>query len=310
MSNVTMQAIRFHEYGGPEVLVLEQVPRPEPKANEALIRLLAAGVNPFDWAVRAGYMKQFMPLPLPWTPGLEGAGIVEAVGADVTTLQQGQAVYGIINGAYAEYAVAPASDVAPKPASLTFEQAAAVPMGALTAWQAVIEDATVQTGQRVLVHGAAGGVGHFAVQFARWKGAHVIGTASAGNSEFVRSLGAERVIDYGAAPFETVVRDLDVVVDTVGGETLDRSWQVLRPGGVLVAVAGRISQETAQAHGVRGLQSGRAATEKLQTISELIESKQITPVVGPVLPLAEARHAHALSQTRHGRGRIVLHIAD
>jgi len=256
--------------------------------------------------MRAGLYKEFAPLPLPWTPGLEASGIVEAAGAGVTTLQRGQAVYGLVNGAYAEYAVAPASDLVPKTASLTFDQAAAVPMGALTAWQALVEDAGVQPGQRVLVHGAAGGVGNFAVQLARWKGAQIIGTASEGNIAFVRSLGAETAIDYGAVPFETVVRDVDVVVDTVGGETLDRSWQILRPGGILVSVAAQVSQEQAEAHGVKAKTSTRAPAEKLSQITELLESKQITPVVGAVFSLAEARQAHELSQTGHGRGRIVL----
>jgi len=306
VSSVTMQAVRFHDYGGPEMLVLEQVARPQPQADQVLIRVLAAGVNPADWQMRAGLYKEFAPLPLPWTPGLEASGIVEAAGAGVTTLQRGQEVYGLVNGAYAEYAVAPVSDVRPKPGHLTFEQAATVPMGALTAWQALVEDAGVQPGQRVLVHGAAGGVGHFAVQLARWKGAHVIGTASEGNIVFVRSLGAENVIDYGAVPFETVVRDVDVVVDTVGGETLDRSWQILRPGGILVSVAAQVSQEQAEAHGVKAKTSTRAPAEKLSQITELLESKQITPVVGAVFSLAEARQAHELSQTGHGRGRIVL----
>lgn len=271
-----------------------------------LIRILAAGVNPADWKYRAGLYKEFMPLSFPWTPGLEAAGIVEAVGANVTTLAQGQAVYGLVTGAYAEYAVASANDVAFKPAHLTFEQAAAVPMGALTAWRPVIEDGKVEAGQRVLVHGAAGGVGVYAVQFAHWKGAHVIGTTSAGNSEFVRSLGADRVIDYNAAPFETVVKDVDVVVDTVGGDLPERSWQVLRADGLLVSVATRLSQEAGQAHGVRAMSSGRASPDKLIQISELLESKQIMPVVGAIFSLAEARQAHELSQTGHGRGRIVL----
>jgi NADPH:quinone reductase-like Zn-dependent oxidoreductase len=305
-----MQAIRFHDYGGPQVLVLEPAPLPQPQADQVLLRVLAAGVNPADWKIRAGFFKEFMPLPLPWTPGLEAAGMVEAVGADVTTLQPGQAVYGLVNAATAEYAVAPAVDLRPKPGQLTFDQAAAVPMGALTAWQAVIEDAQVQPGQRVLVHGAAGGVGLFAVQLARWKGAHVTGTASAGNLEFVRSLGAETAIDYNAAPFETVVRDMDVVVDTVGGEIPERSWQVLRPGGVLVTVAAQLPPEAGPAHGVRAMTSARASSDRLGQISELIEARQLTPVVGAVFPLAEARQAHELSQTGHGRGRIVLHIAD
>lgn len=310
MSNLTMQAIRVHDYGGPEQLVLERVPRPEPQANEVLIRLLAAAVNPVDWKTRAGFYKQYRQLEFPWTPGVEGAGIVEAVGAEVTMLQPGQAVYGIISGAYAEYAIAPANNLLPKPASLTFDQAAAVPHGALTAWQALIEDAKVELGQLVLVQGAAGGVGHFAVQLARWKGARLIGTASANNLEFVRSLGAETVIDYQAVPFETAVRNVDVVIDTVGGEVLDRSYQVLRPGGILVSVAAPVSAEKAKTFGIRAVNSGRAAPEKLQMISDLIESKHIMPVVGSVFPLAEARRAHELSETRHGRGRIILHIAN
>jgi NADPH:quinone reductase-like Zn-dependent oxidoreductase len=301
-----MQAVRFHDYGGPEMLVLEQVPRPQPQPDQVLIRLQATGVNPADWKMRAGFYKEFMPLPLPWTPGLDGAGIVEAVGADITRFRKGQAVYGIVTGGYAGYAIAPASDLQPKPAHLSFEQAASAPMGALTAWQAVIEEAKVQPGQRVLVHGAAGGVGIYAVQFARWKGAHVIGTASAANIEFVRSLGAETVIDYDATPFETALKDVDVVVDTVGGEVLERSWAVLRPGGALVTIAALLSPEAGQAHGVQAMTAARAATEKLGQISELIESKQIKPIVGAVFPLAKARQAQELSQTGHGRGRIVL----
>ncbi len=198
MSNITMQAIRAHDYGGPDVLVLEQAPLPEPKADEVLIRVKAAGVNPTDWKMRAGLYKGFMQLPFPWTPGLEAAGSIEAVGADVSKFQKGQDVYGIVTGGYAEYAMASVHDLDVKPKSLTFDEATSVPMGALVAWQAVIEKAEVQPGQRILVHGAAGGVGTYAVQLARWKGASVIGTASANNVDFVRSLGVEAVIDYNA----------------------------------------------------------------------------------------------------------------
>jgi NADPH:quinone reductase-like Zn-dependent oxidoreductase len=306
MSGKTMQAIRFHEYGGPEVLVLEQVPRPQPQADQVLIRLIAAGVNPADNAFRAGYFKEFMPLPLPWTPGVEGAGIVEAVGENVMAFQPGQAVFGFVTGGYAEYAVAAAGDVQPKPAHLSFEEAASVPMGALTAWDAVIDVANVQAGQRVLVHGAAGGAGIYAVQLARWKGAYVIGTSSTQNSELVRSLGAQEAIGYDATPFETVVRAVDVVVDTVGGEVMERSWQVLRPNGILVTVAARLTPEAGQAHGVRASSAGRAAPDKLKQVSELLEAKQLMPVVGKHFALAEARQAQELSQTRHGRGRIIL----
>jgi NADPH:quinone reductase-like Zn-dependent oxidoreductase len=246
-----------------------------------------------------------MPLPLPWTPGLEGAGIVEAVGENVTAFQPGQAVFGFVTGGYAEYAVAAVSEVQPKPAHLTFEEAASVSLGSLTAWQAV-EQANVQAGQRVLVQGAAGGVGLYAVQLARLKGASVVGTASASNVEFVRSLGAETVIDYNVTRFETALRDLDVVIDTVGGEVIERSWQVLRPNGVLVTVAGRLAPEAGQAHGVRAASAGRASPDKLKQVSELLEAKQLTPVVGTRFALAEARQAQELAQTRHRRGRIIL----
>jgi NADPH:quinone reductase-like Zn-dependent oxidoreductase len=310
MLNTTIQAIRAHDYGGPEVLVIEHAPRPEPNADQVLIRLKAAGVNPADWKYRSGLFKQFMQLKLPWTPGLEGSGIIEAVGANVTTLKKGDEVYGIVAGGYAEYALALASEVQVKPAGLTFEQAAALPVGVLTAWGAVIDTANVQAGQRVLIHGAAGGVGSYAVQLAKWKGAHVTGTASADNLEFVKSLGAENVIDYNATRFETVLSDVDVVIDTVGGDLPERSWQVLRQGGVFVTIAARLADDAGAKHGVRAMGSGRASADKLQVISELLESKEIKPMVGAVFPLADAQKAQELSQTGHGRGRIILHMAD
>jgi NADPH:quinone reductase-like Zn-dependent oxidoreductase len=309
MSTSMMQAIRIQDYGGPEMLELQQVPRPEPKAGEVLVRILAAGVNPADWKMRSGMYKAFMPLTFPWTPGLEGAGIIESVGPDVSSLHPGQAVYGRIQGAYAEYAAAPAGDLQLNPTALTFEQAASVPVGALTAWQAVIEIAQVQPGQRVLVHGAAGGVGVYAVQLAKWKGAHVVGTASASNLEFVQSLGAEQVIDYNAAPFETAIKDLDAVIDTVGGDLPERSLKVIRPGGVLVSAAARLSPEMGQARNIRTPGLGRAGSEKLAQINQLLESKQVLPVVGATFPLSEAKLAQELSQTGHGRGRIILRIS-
>ncbi len=310
MPNTTMQAIQAHDYGGPEILVLEQVARPTPNADQVLIQVKAAGVNPADWKYRSGLYKQFMPLKFPWTPGLDGSGIVEAVGTSVTTLKKGQEVYGVLMGGYAEYALALAKDVQPKPASLTFEQAAALPVGALTAWGAVIETAKVEAGQRVLVHGAAGGVGAYAVQLARWKGAHVTGTASASNLDFVLSLGAENVIDYQATRFENVLKDMDAVIDTIGGDLPERSFRVIHSGGIFVTVAGQLAEEAGKAQNVRALRAGRASTDKLKQISELIEAKQLKPVMGPVFPLAEARQAQELSQTGHGRGRIILQIEN
>lgn len=316
MSNTTMQAIRlmqairFHDYGGPEVLVLDQVPCPEPEAGQVLVRVLAAGVNPADWKMRAGLFKAYGAMPLPSTPGMEGAGIIETVGAGVTAFRPGQEVYGILAGAYAEYALAAVNGIQAKPAQLTFEEAASVPVGALTAWGAVVEAADIQAGQRVLVHGAAGGVGLYVVQLALWKGAQVIGTASASNQDFVRSLGVETVLDYNAAPFETLVHDLDAVIDTVGGDLAERSFKVLRPDGIYVTVAGRLEPDAGKAEGVRAVTAGRAKPENLAQITDLLASKKLKPFVGTVFPLAEARQAQELSATGHGHGRIILKISD
>lgn len=310
MSNETMQAALIHDYGDAEQIKIERVPRPEPKAGEVLVRLNAAGVNPADWKMRGGAYKQFMPLSFPWIPGLEGAGIVEAVAPDIKDLKKGDAVYGPIGNSYAEYAVVARTDLIAKPMHLSFEQAASVPLGALTAWQAVIEEAEVQSGQRVLIHGGAGGVGLYAVQFAHWKGAHVTVTTSSANADFVKSLGADQVIDYHTTKFEEVVKDVDAVIDTVGGDLVERSLHVIRPGGIFVTVAGRVDPEMGQARGVRATSSRRADMSKLQQISDLLESKEITPVVGKIFPLAQARQAQELSQTGHGRGRIILSIGD
>jgi NADPH:quinone reductase-like Zn-dependent oxidoreductase len=305
MASKTMQAIRVHQYGGLDELKLESAPRPEPKAGEVLVKLKAAGVNPADWKFRQGFMHAFMPLNFPWTPGLEGAGVVEAVGPGVTAFKSGDAVFGPINATYAEYTVAPVTDLALKPQALSFEDAASVPVGALTALGAV-DAAEIQPGQRVFVQGAAGGVGLFASQLARIKGAHVIGTSSAVNLEFVISLGVE-ALDYDTAPFETVVHDVDVVIDTVGGEVLQRSWQVLKPGGLLVSIAGRATEDEAKAQGKRFKGAGRAPASNLAHIAELITAGKLTPAIQATFPLSEAVAAQQLCETGHGRGRIILH---
>jgi NADPH:quinone reductase-like Zn-dependent oxidoreductase len=308
MPEATMKVIRFHDFGGPEVLVLDEVPRPEPAAGQVLVRVLTAGVNPADWKRRAGLYKAYGgAMQGPSTPGMEGAGVIEALGPDVTNFRAGQEVYGILNGSYAEYALAAATDIQSKPAGLSFEQAASVPVGALTAWGA-IEAANLQAGQRVLVHGAAGGVGLYVVQLAVWKSAQVIATASAHNLDFVRSLGVELALDYNAAPFETLVHDLDAVIDTVGGDLPERSFKVLRPDGVFVTVAARLEPDAGKADGVRAMSAGRAKPENLAQISELLEAGKLMPVVGAVFPLADASKAHELSETGHGRGRILLKI--
>ncbi len=304
----TMHVVQLHDYGGPDKLQLEDVVRPQPDAGDVLIRVAAAGVNPADWKTGEGLFRQFRPLQFPWTPGLEAAGVVEAVGPEVKSFHKGDEVYGVMARTYAEYAVAREGDIQPKPSNISLEEAAGVPVGALTAWGAVVDTANVEAGQHVLVQGAAGGVGVYAVQLARWKGAQVAGTASAANLALVRSLGAETAIDYNATAFESEVHDLDVVIDTVGGDLLSRSLKVLRPGGIYVTVAGRPPEEAGKAEGVRATSAGRAPSEKLKEISRLIEAGSIRPVVGRKYPLSQANQAQALSETRHGRGRIVLVI--
>ena len=304
-----MQAVRIHDYGGPDVLSLEEAPRPQPEKGQVLMRVLAAGVNPADSGYRSGAYSQFMALQFPWIPGLEGAGTVESVGADVDAFHAGEEVYGFVTGGYAQYAVAKANDLQGKPPSLSMEEAAAVPMGATMAWAAVIDTAKVEEGHSVLIHGAAGGIGSYATQLAHWKKAHVIGTTSKDNLEFVQSLGAQTAIDYRETRFETVAHDVDVVIDTVGGDVLERSWGVIKAGGALVTVAARISPEDGKAHGIRAASVMRPTFADHKQISELLASKTIVPTIRELFPLEEARAAQVLSETKHGRGRIVLKIA-
>lgn len=315
MSATTMQAIRVHQYGGPEQLVLERVTRPELQAGEVLVRIHAAGVLPAEWKVRRGMFQRFLPVSFPYIPGSAFAGMVEQTGPGVAGFEPGQAVFGRSNnGTYAEYTTASVDTIAVKPAGLGFDEAAAISGGATVAWAALFENGALQAGQRVLILGAAGGVGSFAVQFARWKGARVIGTTSTANLEFVRSLGAETVIEYTGTPFEQIVHDVDLVLDTVGGETLQRAMEVVRPGGVLVSLLEPPSQEQARARGIRAMHNTVTqpfpSSDLLRTIAELIVGGQISVTLGPVFRLREVARAHELSQRGHGRGRIVLHVSE
>jgi len=299
------QAIRFHEYGGSDKLVLESVPRPILKADEVLIEVHYAGVNPVDWKIRSGYLKDFMPVQLPLVPGADLSGIVVETGTGVKSLKKGQAVFGIGKGCYAQYAVAAEGDVVVKPESLSFEEAASVPLAALTAWQAVADSGAAK-GQSVVIQGAAGGVGAFAVQFAAKKGAKVVGTASKGNLDFVKSLGAAKALDYGVGSLEAEIGSADVVIDLVGGKALEAAYGLVKKGGTLVTIAGQISDEKAKERGIKALSSGRGPTDLLKEIAALLAKKEIRAEVGPVFPLAQAKEAQDLSQAGHGRGRILL----
>jgi NADPH:quinone reductase-like Zn-dependent oxidoreductase len=307
-----MKAIRIHNYGGPEVLRYEDTPRPTPGPGELLIKVHAASVNPIDWKIRAGYMKDLMPHKLPFVPGWDAAGVVEAIGSGVAHFRPGNEVYACTNhdGAYAEYAILTETETALKPKSADHIHAAAIPVTALTAWQALFEKAQLSAGQRILIHAAAGGVGSFAVQLAKWKGAHVIGTASGKNLAFLRELGVDEPLDYEKVRFEDVVRGVDVVFDTLGGDTQERSWKVLKKGGILVSIVQSPPAELAAKYGVRAEFFGaQASGAQLAEIAKLVDSGRVKPVVETVVPLSEVRRAHELSGKGHVRGKIVLKIA-
>jgi NADPH:quinone reductase-like Zn-dependent oxidoreductase len=306
-----MKAICLRARGGPEAFAYEEVPQPRPGEGEVLVRVHAAGVIPTElswiptWTTQAGE-----PRSLPVIPGHEFSGEIAALGAGVRDVGVGDPVYGLNDwyrdGTQAEYCVTRVVDFAHKPAGVNHIQAAATPISALTAWQGLVERAGLVAGQRVLIHGAAGGVGTFAVQLARWRGAQVTGTASAANLDFVRSLGADEVIDYRAQRFEDVVRDVDVVFDTVGGETLERSWGVLKPGGRLVTVAASGERTTDERIRAAYFIVEPSLTQ-LTEIARLIDRGALRPVVGAVFPLAEARQAY---QHKPGHGKVVLRVVD
>ena len=307
-----MKAALVHKYGGPELLKYEEVPRPEPAEDEIFVRVIAAGVNPVDAKVRAGLFKQ-PGAKLPLIPGYDISGVVEKTGAKATRFKPGDEIYAYLSlqraGAYAEYAIAKESEAAPIPKSLIHEEAAAVPLAALTAWQALIETAKLTGGQTVLIHGGSGGVGSFAVQIAKARGAKVIATASEKNQEFLKELGADQAIDYRAQKFEEVVKDVDVVLDTVAGETLKRSYDVVKKGGFIVSILDQPEKAELEKRGIRGTAIlVRPNAEQLAEIAKLIDAKKVKPFVSETLPLNQAHRAHVAIESGHTRGKIVLKI--
>ena len=307
-----MKAIQMKSYGGADVLSYDEVPTPEPQSDEILIRIHAAPINPIDWKIREGYMQNWLPLQLPLIPGSEFAGVVAAVGANVKAFQAGEEIYGysslLRGGAYAEFIVVKETEITAKPNNIDFVHAAAIPVGALTALQAF--DLTgLSAGQTVLIHAAAGGVGSMAVQIAKARGAHVIGTASARNADFVKSLGADEVIDYTMTKFEDVVKDVDVVFDLVGGDTQARSFGVLKAGGWLVSAVSPPAPEESEQHGVKSAMiTVQPNAAELKKVTALVEAGQLKTFVETVLPLSAARQAHDLSQSGRTRGKIVLQV--
>jgi len=317
-----MKALRINAFGGPEVLQLQDVARPVPAADEILIKVYASGVNPVDWVVREGgndALRAYLTLPL--TLGWDAAGTVAGVGSAVTEFTMGDAVYGVPNfpgdGSYAEYCAAKASQFAPKPNSLSFTEAAGVPLAGLTAWTGLFGHGQLQAGQRVLIQGASGGVGGFAVQFAKAKGAYVIGTASAGNLAYLKELGADEALDYRGQPVEDLVCDVDVVLEASpvrDNAARVQAVRMLKPGGIFVSVnvdfpfddAMRAALVRQQATGA--LAPNQPRQEWLAEIARLIEAGQVQVLISRVYPLAQAADAHRESQTWHVRGKLVLEI--
>jgi len=310
-----MKAVRLHRRGGPEQLTYEDAPKPMPGAGDALVRVHACAITPTELSWGTTYTTRDGVERLPTIPGHELYGVVEAVSQDVSTPRVGDAVYALIDfwrdGAAADYVVVQARDLAPKPKNLSHTQAAAVPLSALTAWQALFDHAGLVKGQRVLIHAAAGGVGTYAVQLAKGRGAYVIGTARAINADFLRALGADDVVDYTAVRFEDRVHDVDVVLDSVGGDTLERSWSVLRKGGVLVTIADSAAADKAAKYGVRGVEFiVEPSRAQLIEIARLIETGALRVIVEATYQLPDARAAFFRGLGGHNRGKLVLSVAE
>ncbi|MFE5188035.1 NADP-dependent oxidoreductase [Streptomyces sp. NPDC056628] len=308
----TMRAIIQHVLGGPEVLLEVRLPRPDPGPNQVLVRVRAAGVNPTDWKHRA--TGGFLGDP-PFVLGWDVSGVVEATGTGVAAFQPGDEVFGMLpypygHGSHAEYVIAPVRALTHKPASIDHTQAGALPLVSLTAWQSLVELADLRPGQRVLVHAAAGGVGHVAVQIAKARGAYVIGTASAGKHDFLREIGADEAIDYRETDFTEVLKDLDVVLDTLGGENSVRSLRVLRPGGVVVSTIPIGSDEFPNEAARLGVRAVRMLVDAdradMRSLAELVEQGKLRATIERTFPLSDAAEAHALGEQGHTTGKLVL----
>jgi NADPH:quinone reductase-like Zn-dependent oxidoreductase len=306
-----MKASRIHDYGGPEVMHYEDAEKPAAAAGEVLVRVRGASVNPVDWKIRSGFVKAIFETKFPAILGGDLAGVVEAVGEDISDWKVGDEVFAHIGlaGANAQYVATKAAFCAPKPKSLNFEYAAAVPLTALTAWLGMVETAKVAKGQRVLIHAAAGGVGAFAVQFAKNAGAYVIGTASTENHAFLKSMGVDECIDYKTTEFEGAVKDIDVVFDLIGGKNQTRSYAVIKPGGMLVSATSPIDKEAAEAAKVNGVHIFvRPNGKTLAQIGALIDAGKIKVEVAKIFPLSQADQAFELSKTNRTRGKIALTV--
>lgn len=309
-----MQAARIHSFGSADVLHLDEIPIPEPQRDEVLVRVRAVSVNPVDYKMREGEIPSIKREQLPMTLGRDVAGTVARCGDEVVGFRPGDAVYALLDGGhggYAEYVVVKERDLARKPERLDYLEAAAMPLAAITAWQGLFDHAKLASGQHVLVHGGAGGVGHFAIQLAKEKGATVSTTVGSEDVDFAHEIGADRAVDYEHERFEKRVRDADVVLDLIGGDTQQRSWQVLKEGGAMVSTVSQPSVEMARSRrAIAELYFSKPNAEELAAIARLVDDGKVTPHVHAVYPLAAVREAQAELEEGHVRGKVVLEVAS
>lgn len=305
-----MKVVRIHRFGGPDVLVLDEIPVPALRSDEILLRIKAASVNPIDFKIRSGEFPPVDESSLPYPMGRDASGVVQNVGSEVSDVAEGDAVFamsGMGQGSYAECVVLKRDEWAPRPTLLDHAHAAAVPLAALTAWQGLFDHGELRKGQRVLIHGGAGGVGHMAIQFARHAGAYITVTASARDLDFVRELGADEAIDYRGERFEERVKNIDLVYDLIGGDTRERSFQVLRRGGIMVSTVGDPSKEKATEFGVRVVgYMARSDADQLAQIGHLIDDGEVRINIAKTFTLDEAAAAQDFLENGHVRGKVVL----
>ena len=310
-----MKAVRIHEYGGISVLRFEDAPIPACGADEVLIRVVGSSVNPVDWKIREGHLRAMLAFKMPFVPGWDVSGVVHAVGAQVTRFQLGEAVYSrpdiARDGTYAEFVAVRETEVARKPRTVSHIEAGVLPLAGITAWEALVTKGQVKAGQCVLVHAAAGGVGSLAVQIAEAHGAHVIGTGSSTNRALVESLGANEFVDYRTQALRDAVRNVDLVLDTMGGDTQEASWHVMAPEGLLVSIASDPATGVARWPQLRGeflfIQPNAPVLEKL---AAMVDGGQLRPVIGAEFALHDIQRAHALSETGHAVGKIAIYVGQ
>jgi len=314
-ANAVMKAMVVHEFGGPEVMKYEDAPRPEPKDDEILVRVMAAAVNPVDSYVRQGMFAKRGMDNRPAIIGYDISDVVEKTGANAKKFKAGDKVYSYLSvmrgGGYAEFAIAKESETALKPKNINFEEAAAVPLAATTAWQSLVDEAKLNAGQTVLVHGGSGGVGSFAIQIAKARGAKVIATASTAHQDLLKQLQVDQAIDYTTTKFEDMVKDVDVVLNCVRAEALARSYGVVKKGGIIVSITDEPDQTECAKHGIRGSRLGaHPDANVLEELTKLIEAGKMKPIVSQTLPLADASKAHQQIETHHTLGKIVLKVTE